>query len=65
MPLPIGLKLIVDGVEITNHHDYALALYSSPEGSRPTLYYKGKRVTKEWSLYLLHSQPEDKGGCSA
>jgi hypothetical protein len=50
-------KLIVDGIVRELGVDWTLRFTESP--IRPVLYYKGKRVTKSWSIFLSFDSPSD------
>jgi len=63
--VPTG-RLVVDGKVTPLGADYALRWVDQPEGeARPVLYYRGKRVTRAWSLDLSSQCPADPYGGNA
>jgi hypothetical protein len=59
------MRLVVDGIVVTDHARYTLRFVESPKGSSPVLYCDGKRVTKEWVLKINWLQDADKHGGNA
>lgn len=55
-------QLVVDGSVIAALYDYSLRWYGD---GKPSLYYRGKRITKPWRLDLHADVPEDKDGSAA
>lgn len=64
-PLPTQFKVDIDGVEVEDKYNLSMNFYHKSDGDRPSLYYRGKRVTKQWSINLIHHQPQDTNGASA
>jgi hypothetical protein len=52
------MKLLVDGIEREIGADWSLR-FVEENPVRPVLYYKGKRVTKSWSILLDFDSPPD------
>lgn len=65
-PLPLVCEVNVkDRILDIKIEDYSLMFNKQPDGIRPVLYYKGKRVIEEWMCRINHDNPADKEGCSA
>jgi rfaE bifunctional protein nucleotidyltransferase chain/domain len=65
LPWPQLQTLAIDNVEVTPSPRFSLTWVSAPDGPRPVLYDRGKRVTVPWSIQLVHDQPADPWGRSA
>lgn len=52
------MKLIVDSIVREIGADWTLR-FVEENPVRPVLYYKGKRVTKSWSIQLNYDSPAD------
>lgn len=57
----MSAKLLIDGKWVELDADYALRFNKQ----QPTLYYKGRRVVKEWTLSLSIYSPADPQGGNA
>lgn len=55
-------KLTIDGKEYPLSAEYSVAFYHPEGGLAPTLYRKGRRVTKAWTLELKVDEPADPWG---
>lgn len=58
-------EIDIDGVEVDDMHNINILFVFENLEYKPVLYYKGKRVTKYWTISLISHQPIDKQGCSA
>lgn len=64
-PLPMNCQIEVENRRDIEMADLSLMFNKQPDGYRPVLYYKGKRVIEHWIMNIQHNQPSDKEGCSA
>lgn len=58
-------RVDIDGVEVDDMHNLSFMFVFENLEYKPVLYYKGRRVTKHWTVILIHHQQVDTQGCSA
>lgn len=64
-PLPMKCQIEVENRRDIEMADLSIMLNKQPDGYRPVLYHKGKRIIEHWVMNIQHNQPSDKEGCSA
>jgi len=59
-------NLWIEGKKVFLSADYSMRWTETSDAhSYPVLYYKGKRVVKNWTIDLLFNSPEDEFGGNA
>jgi len=51
--------LLVNGQPRTITADYSLMFVEEPDGTKPVLYFRGKRISKGFHLEILFTMPAD------
>lgn len=65
IPLPVECSVQISNEEVEDKQHLSLMFNVQPDGVRPVLYYKGKRVIDDWSIDLLYCQQKDQHGRSS
>ena len=58
-------SLYVEGVKVKDLDHYSLRWACEGGGHTPVLYRDGKRVTREWCLFMSADLPKDRHGGNA